>query len=856
MRPATKSLAFAALLAPALACVSGAPEAGAPAASLADRARVARALAGAPAASAGVARAAASDELRLDAAGVSIGIRRLGASPVRAESLGGVAVFRGALAGADVAEAPIDGGVEDFVFFERAPRREILEYDLDVSRAAGLRLVGGRLEVLDASGAPRLRAEAPYVVDAAGTRHAARLAVSGCRVDASPAPPWDRPVTPPGAKTCRMSVAWSGVEYPAVVDPAWGATTSPAARYGHAQIGLGGKVLVAFGFYRPDGGMGTGYVHALELFDPATRTWASVGNIPVDREDLAIAPLPSGKVIMLGGGGSSRADLYGVAAGVGRSNASSSRASGLTATALASGKVLVAGGVDGAPVATAQLYDEAVDDYTPAGAGGVMGAARGYHTATRLASGKVLIAGGRGPGGSLASAELYDPATNTFAPTGAMAAARSEHVAALLGDGRVLVAGGDSATAEIYDPATGKFGAAGSLSSARSSAQAVVLASGHVMVAGGSEGGTEVGDVEIFDPGTTTFAPQPSLSFARAKFGLSRLSTDEVLAAGGIDPKSFSVRVAELWRPLAKGVTCKDKDDCASGVCQEGVCCAGPCAGACKTCLPSTGACVAVTSSDDPDSCTGASTCDPAGACRKKNGQKCAAAADCASGQCVDGFCCERACGGQCEACDVAGHEGKCIPVAGEAHGTRPRCAATGEKCGGTCNGASVECAYPSADTTCGQTCDVKLTTVSVCDGRGACVAGAPQSCPGNFVCADKASCKTSCASDADCLDGYACKGGICNAIPLCNGHVITKGKEKIDCAPYACDPTGVCRTSCGSVADCAEPSLCSADGRCVPPPEPLEASCRAAPGRSPPAGAALVVLVAAASALVARRRR
>ena len=131
-----------------------------------------------------------------------------------------------------------------------------------------------------------------------------------------------------------------------------------------------------------------------------------------------------------------------------------------------------------------------------------------------------------------------------------------------------------------------------------------------------------------------------------------------------------------------------------------------------------------------------------------------------------------------------------------------------------------------------------------------------PDSCTGNFVCADKASCKTSCASDADCLDGYACKGGVCNAIPLCNGHVITKGKEKIDCAPYACDPTGVCRTSCGSVADCAEPSLCSADGRCVPPPEPLEASCRAAPGRSPPAGAALVVLVAAASALVARRRR
>lgn len=856
MRALSVTVALTALLAPALACVAAAPGVDAPP-SIEERARVARALAGAPVAAPLAPRATADAALHLEADGVSVGVRRVGASPVGAEKRGGIAVFRGALGGADVAEAPIEGGVEDFVFFERAPRREVLEYDVDVSRAAGLRLVGGRLEVLDPGGAPRLRASAPFVIDATGKRAPARFEVSGCRVDTSAAPPWGRPVTAPGARTCRVSVAWSGVEYPAVVDPAWGATASPAARYGHAQITIGGKVLVAFGFYRPDGGMGTGYVYSLELFDPATRTWASVGSIPIDREDLAIAPLPSGKVIMLGGGGSSRADLYGIAAGQGRSNASSSRASGLTATALASGKVLVAGGVDGAPVATAQLYDEAVDDNTAAGAGGVMGAARGYHTATRLLSGKVLIAGGRGPGGSLASAELYDPATNTFAPTGAMAAARSEHVAALLGDGRVFVAGGDSATAEIYDPATGKFGAAGSLSSARASAQAVVLASGHVMVAGGRVGGAEVGDVEIFDPKTSTFAPQPSLSFARAKFGLSRLATDEVLAAGGIDPKSFSVRVAELWRPLAKGVTCKDKDDCASGVCQEGVCCAGPCAGACKTCLPSTGACVSVTSSDDPDSCTGASTCDPGGACRKKNGQACSQPTDCASGQCVDGFCCERACAGQCEACDVAGHEGKCIPVAGDPHGKRPRCTATGDKCGGACDGASVECAYPSADTTCGQACDAKLTTVSVCDGRGACVVGAPQSCPGNFVCADKASCKTSCGSDADCLDGYACKGGICNAIPLCNGHVITKGKEKIDCAPYACDPTGVCRTSCGSVADCAEPSLCSADARCVPAPAPLEASCRAAPGRSPPpTGGALVVLFAAASALAARRRR
>jgi hypothetical protein len=221
--------------------------------------------------------------------------------------------------------------------------------------------------------------------------------------------------------------------------------------------------------------------------------------------------------------------------------------------ALDDGRVLVAGGNTGHPtdhetasLASAEIFDLAGETWSTAPS---MSTRRTHPMAARLGDGRVLVVGGFNLAGqvTLASAEIYDPALDEWTPASPMAAPRFGGTATLLRDGRVLVAGGGQlpanvylATAEIYDPVKNRWDSAASLVVPHINHTATELTDGRILVAGGA---TNV--AEVFDPLSGQWTPAGALSASRFNHGATLLLDGRVLVAGG----QIGARTADLYDP-------------------------------------------------------------------------------------------------------------------------------------------------------------------------------------------------------------------------------------------------------------------------------------------------------------------
>jgi N-acetylneuraminic acid mutarotase len=307
-------------------------------------------------------------------------------------------------------------------------------------------------------------------------------------------------------------------------------------------------------------------------YEPTTHTgyWVPAGQLNTGRYQHTATLMASGRILIAGGTDStgfatSSEELYdyphGTCTLTGSVVGSDGPRYAHAATLLTDGNVLVTGGrtTGSSPVLqTAQIYNSVQGMWIPAAS---MTTQRYDHKMTLLPNGLVLAAGGWNSD-ILSSAELFDG--NSWTPTGAMNTPRSHNTQTLLANGKVLVAGGynDSSdtflnTAELYNPTVGTWTyTAYPMITPRYYHTATLLPNGKVLVAGGAYYDSSKAivpinntNVEIYDPATGKWTPAKSLTKPRYGHRATLLPNGKVLVSGGYN--NGPANTSELYDPAS-----------------------------------------------------------------------------------------------------------------------------------------------------------------------------------------------------------------------------------------------------------------------------------------------------------------
>ncbi|WP_413575488.1 Kelch repeat-containing protein [Bdellovibrio sp. HCB290] len=409
-----------------------------------------------------------------------------------------------------------------------------------------------------------------------------------------------------------------------IIDPANPGALIPAtslttARFGHTATLVNGILVVTGGFsdaagstalndsliYTPDGSLGswsslgtlkngvrglhtanisgdylillngitgtTSPVTMAEKIDMSKFTWRRQGNLAKDRALHVTALLPNGKVLVAGGLSQTSStntpldstEIFDPATGLWSAGpALPSPRLFSHATVLTDGRVLVAGGLDGAfaRTATTAIYNPASNSWS---AGPSIAVPRVGHSSHLLPNGKVIIIGGAAHPTTSApteKTEIFDPATNQWTYGPDMPTAVSEFSSATLSDNTILILGGlttaattSITTVQAYNPSTNSFTTKTPMTLGRYQAAAAVLPSGNVLLTGGwASTGSMTATTEIYNVSANTWSAGPSLSANRRAHGAISLPSGKILVTSGVTNLTFpsiAAKTSEIYNP-------------------------------------------------------------------------------------------------------------------------------------------------------------------------------------------------------------------------------------------------------------------------------------------------------------------
>jgi len=747
------------------------------------------------------------------ATGFFVEVRTEGDRAVEGAVEGSAITYAEAAPGVDVVHVVEGDRVEDVRVHKTAAPHLHVRMTLKLGPAvASARVMEGRVELLDVHGNVRLATRPIFAVDARGTRRDAVVLLSG---------------TGP-TRSLDLDVDSAGMIAPIALDPEWRLMTATVtSSWSRVElVPLPDGKLITFG---SGGGISVSSPKAW-IFDPSVMSVSSTNDTAYSRTSYSAITLASGKILLYGNG--NQAELYTVGSGGTPTGptASNRMSPALTRVTTPSERVYAIGGGSGSTYLTANdAYDVSTGAWIPKAP---LAATRAQHTQTLVSGNRILLAGGFN-GAPLSTAELYDVAADSFSPTAnTLGSARYDHTATLLDDGRVLIVGGRKLgtiieATEIYRPSTNDFVAGPAMGYARADHRAIKLQNGKVLVvggyghaSGGGGGDTYLASTEIYDPGTNSWVPGPDLNVARRFFGIGPASGDRVVVALGETTGGTTTKTFEQFIPTA--VTCTTSGTGCPN-CVDGVCCDSPCTGQCQACdvVGFKGICTNVigeaphgtraacspflqcgTNGTCATACAGDSACAAGSYCgstscypKKANGVGCGANNECTSGNCATGMCCNTACTGQCDSCNLPGKAGTCSPVTGPPESGKPAC------------GLGFACVSGACGTTC--TTDFQCGYTFYCSG-GACLAKKGL----GATCTTASECAT-----GNCVDGYCCNApcnGACQACDVagaegkCANVPAGSPHGARTCTPSIyCGPAGACSSTCSNNTDCATGLIC-----------------------------------------------